>query len=177
MWRSLNKIAFWIFFPQVTVEMNRSSLEIDPVYPCGICKREVNDNDDAIFCETGCAQWYHRVCTGLTELAYDLLTAEENAEWVCDNCIATKSIPLVKLKSWLVFFTKIAESIHTQVNDCKISKDKVLRLHVHILCTSVLILTCFFILIHVHLHIENPTNTWQTKPSLKSQIFLNLTQV
>jgi len=80
-------------------EMNRSSLEIDPVYPCGICKREVNDNDDAIFCETGCAQWYHRVCTGLTELAYDLLTAEENAEWVCDNCIATKSIPLVKLKS------------------------------------------------------------------------------
>lgn len=88
-----------LLFPQGTVEMNRSSLEIDPVYPCGICKREVNDNDDAIFCETGCAQWYHRVCTGLTELAYDLLTAEENAEWVCDNCIATKSVPLVKLKS------------------------------------------------------------------------------
>lgn len=88
-----------ILFSQGTVEMNRSSLEIDPVYPCGICKREVNDNDDAIFCETGCAQWYHRVCTGLTELAYDLLTAEENAEWVCDNCIATKSVPLVKLKS------------------------------------------------------------------------------
>lgn len=80
--------------------MNRSiDFQTDPVYPCGICKREVNDNDDAIFCETGCSQWYHRVCTGLTELAYDLLTAEENAEWVCDNCIATKSIPLVKLKS------------------------------------------------------------------------------
>lgn len=82
-----------------TTDMNRSNLTIDPVYPCGICKREVNDNDDAIFCETGCSQWYHRVCTGLTELAYDLLTAEENAEWVCDNCIATKTIPLVKLKS------------------------------------------------------------------------------
>lgn len=82
--------------------MNRSNLTIDPVYPCGICKREVNDNDDAIFCETGCSQWYHHVCTGLTELAYDLLTAEENAEWVCDNCIATKTIPLVKLKSWVV---------------------------------------------------------------------------
>ena len=74
-----------------------TDLRIDPVYPCGICRREVNDNDDAIFCETGCAQWYHRICTGLTELAYDLLTAEENAEWVCDNCIATKSVPLVKL--------------------------------------------------------------------------------
>ncbi|RMX56079.1 pygopus homolog 1 [Pocillopora verrucosa] len=84
---------------ETTLEINRPSHEIDPVYPCGICKREVNDNDDAIFCETGCAQWYHRVCTGLTELAYDLLTAEENAEWVCDNCIATKSVPLVKLKS------------------------------------------------------------------------------
>lgn len=83
-----------------TRELTRPpDLRLDPVYPCGICKREVNDNDDAIFCETGCAQWYHRVCTGLTELAYDLLTAEENAEWVCDNCIATKSIPLVKLKS------------------------------------------------------------------------------
>lgn len=96
---SLQDSILFLFFPQGPVEMNRPSLEIDPVYPCGICKREVNDNDDAIFCETGCAQWYHRVCTGLTELAYDLLTAETNAEWVCDNCIATKSIPLVKLKS------------------------------------------------------------------------------
>lgn len=107
---SKNIFVILLLFFQVTVEMNRSSLEIDPVYPCGICKREVNDNDDAIFCETGCAQWYHRVCTGLTELAYDLLTAEENAEWVCDNCIATKNVPSVKLKSWLtcIFFTNIA---------------------------------------------------------------------
>lgn len=69
------------------------------VYPCGICKRNVDDNDDAILCETGCGLWYHRVCTGLTGLAYNLLTSEDNAEWVCNACIASKTIPLVKLKT------------------------------------------------------------------------------
>lgn len=68
-------------------------------YPCGTCHNEVSDNDDAIFCEIGCSQWYHRVCAGLTETAYDLLTNEENADWVCDQCISKKNIPLVKLKS------------------------------------------------------------------------------
>ena len=30
------------------------------VYPCGGCGREVRDDDEAIFCESGCEQWYHR---------------------------------------------------------------------------------------------------------------------
>ena len=68
-------------------------------YPCGLCRKEVSDDDAAIFCETGCSQWYHRVCAGLTENAYNLLTNEENADWVCDQCIGKKNIPLVKLKS------------------------------------------------------------------------------
>ena len=29
-------------------------------YPCGGCGREVKDDDEAIFCESGCEQWYHR---------------------------------------------------------------------------------------------------------------------
>jgi hypothetical protein len=68
-------------------------------YPCGTCRKEVSDDDAAIFCESGCSQWYHRVCAGLTENAYNLLTNEENADWVCDQCISKKNIPLVKLKS------------------------------------------------------------------------------
>jgi len=39
-----------------------------------------------------------RVCTGLTEAAYQLLTAEVYAEWVCDKCLSSKNIPLVKFK-------------------------------------------------------------------------------
>ena len=29
-------------------------------FPCGVCGREVNDDDEAIYCESGCEQWYHR---------------------------------------------------------------------------------------------------------------------
>uniref|UniRef100_A0A023F2P4 Putative vesicle coat complex copii subunit sec24/subunit sfb2 n=1 Tax=Triatoma infestans TaxID=30076 RepID=A0A023F2P4_TRIIF len=69
-----------------------------PIYPCGVCHKEVHDNDQAILCESGCNFWFHRVCTGLTEAAYQLLTAEVYAEWVCDKCLTTKNIPLVKFK-------------------------------------------------------------------------------
>ncbi|XP_020897414.1 uncharacterized protein LOC110236280 isoform X2 [Exaiptasia diaphana] len=71
----------------------------EPVYPCGICQKEVDDNDEAILCETGCGKWYHRVCTGLTVAAYHMLTNSTSAEWVCNSCIETKNIPLVKLTS------------------------------------------------------------------------------
>lgn len=69
-----------------------------PIYPCGVCHKEVHDNDQAILCESGCNFWFHRVCTGLTEAAYQLLTAEVYAEWACDKCLTTKNIPLVKFK-------------------------------------------------------------------------------
>lgn len=39
-----------------------------------------------------------RGCTGLTEAAFQLLTAEVYAEWACDKCLASKNIPLVKFK-------------------------------------------------------------------------------
>lgn len=41
---------------------------------------------------------HFRVCTGLTEGAYHLLTGEVYAEWVCDKCLNSKNIPLVKFK-------------------------------------------------------------------------------
>jgi len=66
-------------------------------FPCGSCGKEVNDNDEAIYCEAGCAYWYHRICTGMGNDAYALLTNEDNAEWVCDQCIVAKNIPLVRV--------------------------------------------------------------------------------
>ena len=52
----------------------------------------------ALLCESGCNFWYHRICTGLAETAFQLLTQEVYAEWVCDNCVSTKDIAVVKFK-------------------------------------------------------------------------------
>lgn len=67
-------------------------------YPCGICDEEVGDNDDGIFCESGCELWYHRTCTGMSPDAYKLLTTEVDAEWACDNCIVRGGVKLVIAK-------------------------------------------------------------------------------
>ena len=77
---------------------NPANPNAPPIYPCGVCHKEVHDNDQAILCESGCNFWYHRICSGLTDRAYFLLTQEVYAEWVCDNCANNKSIPLVKFK-------------------------------------------------------------------------------
>lgn len=31
-----------------------------PIYTCGSCHKEVNDNDEAMFCESGCNFFFHR---------------------------------------------------------------------------------------------------------------------
>lgn len=31
-----------------------------PIYPCGVCHKEVHDNDQGLLCESGCNFWYHR---------------------------------------------------------------------------------------------------------------------
>ncbi|ETE68052.1 Pygopus-like 1, partial [Ophiophagus hannah] len=67
----------------------------EPVYPCGICTHEVNDDQDAILCEAFCQKWFHRICTGMTESAYGLLTAEASAVWGCDTCMADKDVQLM----------------------------------------------------------------------------------
>lgn len=87
-----------IYPPNQPMVFNPSNPNAPPIYPCGICHKEVHDNDHAILCESGCNFWFHRVCTGLTEPAYLSLTKEIYAEWVCDKCLSTKNIPVVKVK-------------------------------------------------------------------------------
>lgn len=70
----------------------------EPVYPCGICTHEVNDDQDAILCEASCQKWFHRICTGMTESAYGLLTAEASAVWGCDACMADKDVQLMRTR-------------------------------------------------------------------------------
>merc|ERR1712198_644006 len=77
---------------------NSQNPNAPPIYPCGICHKEVHDNDQAILCESGCNFWFHRICTGLAETAFHFLTQEIYAEWVCDKCFSQKDVPLVKFK-------------------------------------------------------------------------------
>lgn len=87
-----------VYPPDQPMVFNPQNPNAPPIYPCGICHKEVHDNDQAILCESGCNFWFHRACTGLTDAAYHLLTAEVYAEWVCDKCLTSKNIPLVKFK-------------------------------------------------------------------------------
>jgi len=87
-----------VYPPDQPMVFNPQNPNAPPIYPCGICHKEVHDNDQAILCESGCNFWFHRICTGLTEAAFHLLTAEVYAEWVCDKCLSSKNIPLVKFK-------------------------------------------------------------------------------
>lgn len=77
---------------------NKENPNAPPIYPCGTCHREVHESEQGIFCESGCNFWYHRACAGLSEHAFNLLTVEVYAEWVCDACTRNKNIPLVKFK-------------------------------------------------------------------------------
>ena len=88
-----------IYPETASMVFNPSNPNAPPIYPCGICHKEVHDNDQAILCESGCNFWYHRTCTGLTEIAFVMLTQEVYAEWACDQCLSSKNIPLVKMKS------------------------------------------------------------------------------
>ena len=87
-----------VYPPNQPMVFNPANPNAPPIYPCGVCHKEIHDNDQAILCESGCNFWFHRTCTGLTDCAYVLLTKEVYAEWVCDQCLNSRSIPLVKLK-------------------------------------------------------------------------------
>ncbi|XP_049274854.1 protein pygopus-like [Rhipicephalus sanguineus] len=69
-----------------------------PIYPCGLCHKAVEHNDRAILCEMGCKFWFHRVCSGLTDDAFDLLTHEVDTEWVCSRCASSMNRPLALFK-------------------------------------------------------------------------------
>ncbi|CAL1538826.1 unnamed protein product [Lymnaea stagnalis] len=87
-----------VYPPNQPMVFNPSNPSAPPIYPCGVCHKEVHENDQAVLCESGCNFWFHRICTGLTADAFSMLKAEIYAEWACDRCLNTKNIPLVKLK-------------------------------------------------------------------------------
>ena len=61
---------------------------------------QIQTADETIQCEAGCRVWFHRHCVGLSRDAFAMLAAEKRARWVCDQCLATRTIPLVIRGPW-----------------------------------------------------------------------------
>jgi hypothetical protein len=67
---------------------------------CGKCQREVYRNEAHIICKAGCKSLFHISCSGLTQLACDLLMKESLAEWACDRCMTgNRRVPYIKYKT------------------------------------------------------------------------------
>ncbi|OXU24075.1 hypothetical protein TSAR_003552 [Trichomalopsis sarcophagae] len=60
---------------------------------CNLCKGIIKD--EGLLCDPGCNSWYHAHCVGMSPIAYKLFMNESDAQWVCDDCFATKYIPPV----------------------------------------------------------------------------------
>ncbi|XP_058809989.1 protein pygopus [Phymastichus coffea] len=87
-----------VYPPDQPMVFNHQNPNAPPISPCGVCHKEVHANDQAILCESGCNFWFHRRCTGLTEVAFELIMSEVCAEWACDRCMSSKNVSLVKFK-------------------------------------------------------------------------------
>lgn len=87
-----------VYPPDQPVIVNPGNPSAPPIFPCGICRKEVQEHEQALMCDQSCNFWFHRVCTGLAEMAFLMLTKETYAEWACDNCFSNKDVPLVKIK-------------------------------------------------------------------------------
>jgi hypothetical protein len=89
-----------LYPPNQPMIANPQNPNAPPIYPCGLCHREVQgDSDEAIMCESGCNFWFHRTCVGLIPEAYYFLKNEIYAEWVCDSCVQMKRIAPIKFKA------------------------------------------------------------------------------
>ena len=66
---------------------------------CASCRQDILEGDDRLDCFSGCVNnSYHRMCAGLSKVAYDLFMQEENVEWACDICVSTRQVPLIKTR-------------------------------------------------------------------------------
>lgn len=43
-----------------SIVFNPQNPNAPPIYACGMCHKEINDNDEAVFCDLGCKFFYHR---------------------------------------------------------------------------------------------------------------------
>lgn len=61
---------------------------------CADCRQPIHTSELRIMCR-GCDSYYHRRCSGLTQLACELLLNEPVAEWACNRCFEYRRGPVV----------------------------------------------------------------------------------
>ena len=55
-------------------------------YPCGVCKLEINDSDDAVQCDL-CDKWNHINCVEINKQKYEKLK-KDLLPWYCPACMS-----------------------------------------------------------------------------------------
>ena len=70
----------------------QNKIEANHPYPCGICQKNVGNNQKAVYCNM-CELWIHIKCNGTTNEEYNQLIDENinnntsvNKEWHCKKC-------------------------------------------------------------------------------------------
>lgn len=63
---------------------------------CAQCGQPIYQNEPQIMCRAGCESTYHQRCSGLSELACELLLQEKAAEWVCQQCTNSRKFPAIR---------------------------------------------------------------------------------
>ena len=54
-------------------------------YPCGVCKKAVRWNQDAVKCDQ-CDTWYHSTCMQINPITYQYLANHSETTWICCQC-------------------------------------------------------------------------------------------
>ena len=84
--------------PNQALIVNPQNPNAPPIHPCGACRRELQENEEAVMCESGCNFFFHRQCINMSPEAYQFIKNEPFAEWVCDTCVKMRNIAPLKLK-------------------------------------------------------------------------------
>ena len=56
-------------------------------FPCGICEKNVNQNQNAVFCDQ-CDKWVHIKCNNISKIEYETFQKEphNSKHWICIKC-------------------------------------------------------------------------------------------
>uniref|UniRef100_A0A915IJY3 PHD-type domain-containing protein n=1 Tax=Romanomermis culicivorax TaxID=13658 RepID=A0A915IJY3_ROMCU len=84
-------------YPPDQAMIRSSNPNAPPTYICKICRLEIHDNEQSVFCGLYCKRFFHRTCVGLAEDAWQALIVEAQAEWICDSCFLQQGRPMVRM--------------------------------------------------------------------------------
>ena len=80
-------------------DMYKNNINATHPYPCGICKKKVNKNQEGIFC-SNCNYWIHIKCNSTSLMDYNQMIEDnltlsdkekDNCEWLCNKCQIIKT--------------------------------------------------------------------------------------